>query len=210
MKNLVILGSGNIGKIIYEYALLSKDYKTEWEIKGLLEFEDREIKIDEAYPIVIGSIENYTPTEDDIFICSYAAVGDRRKSVEIIESKGGKFINIIHPTANIATTNNMGVGNFIGAFTTLSVNTTIGNHSIIQDHCNVGHDCVIGDYTHLYVGNIVCGINNIGNEVTLYTGSTVYPKIKIESVSTVGAGSVVMRKVKEGTTVIGNPAKKME
>ncbi len=210
MKRLIILGAGNIGKIVCEYARLMKDYKTEWDIAGYLEFADKEVNADPSYPAIIGTIEDYQPQADDVFVCSYAAVADREKSVQIIEAKGGKFINVIHPTANILSTNKIGVGNVIGAFTTLSVNTTVGDHCVIQDHCNIGHDCVIGDFTHLYVGNIVCGINPLGRKVTVYTGSVVYPKLKVGDNATIGAGSVVMRAVKADTTVMGNPAKKLE
>lgn len=210
MKRLIIIGAGNIGKIVCEYAGLSKDYNCEWIIAGYLEFEGKEIVADPKYPQIIGSVENYQPTDEDVFICSYANVEERKRSIEILEGKGAKFINIIHPSANILSTSVMGVGNLIGAFTTLSVNTTIGNHTIIQDHCNIGHDCIIGDYSHLYVGNTVCGVNTVGECATIYTGSVIYPKLKIGSNAIVGAGSVVMRAVKDGTTVMGNPAKKLE
>lgn len=210
MKHLVIIGSGNMGKIVFEYARLMKEYNTEWDIVGFLEFADKEVEADSAYPAVIGTIEDYQPKTDDVFVCSYASVAEREQSVTILESKGAKFINVIHPTANILSTNKIGVGNVIGAFTTLSVNTTIGNHCVIQDHCNVGHDCIIGDFSHLYVGNIICGINTVGSKVTFYTGSVVYPKLKVGDSATIGAGSVVMRAIKPETTVIGNPAKKIE
>lgn len=210
MKNLIILGAGNIGRIVYEYVRLMKEYQTEWNISGYLEFADKKVVADPNYPAIIGTIEDYQPQSDDVFVCSYAAVSDREKSVRIIESKGGAFVNVIHPTANILSTNKMGVGNVIGAFTTLSVNTEVGNHCIVQDHCNVGHDCVLGDFTHLYVGNIVCGINTLGSKVTLYTGSVIYPKFKIGDNAVVGAGSIVMKAVKPDTTVMGNPAKNLE
>lgn len=210
MKRLIILGAGNMGKIVCEYAKLMKEYKTEWNIAGYLEFAEKEVNADDAYPSVIGAIETYQPREDDVFVCSYASVEEREKSVQFMEAKGGKFVNIIHPTANILSTNKMGVGNVIGAFTTLSVNTTIGSHCVIQDHCNVGHDSVIGDFSHLYVGNIVCGINTLGKCVTVYTGSVIYPKLKVGEGAVIGAGSVVMRVVKPGTSVMGNPAKKLD
>lgn len=210
MKRLIIIGAGNIGKIVCEYAKLSNDYNKQWIIAGYLEFEDKQVEADPQYPQIVGSVEKYQPSNEDLFICSYANVDDRKKSVQILEQKGAVFINIIHPSANILSTSKMGVGNLIGAFTTLSVNTTIGNHTIIQDHCNIGHDCIIGDFSHLYVGNIVCGINTLGECVTVYTGSVIYPKFKIGSNAIIGAGSVVMRVVKEGITVMGNPAKKLE
>lgn len=210
MKRLIILGAGNMAKIATEYAMLSKDYNKEWAIVGCLEFEGKDTVADPKYPPIIGTIEGYQPTEEDVFFCSYALVEDRKKSVQLMEQKGAKFINLIHPSANVLSTSILGVGNMIGAFTTISVNVKIGNHTIIQDHCNIGHDSVIGDFSHLYVGNIVCGINTLGECTTVYTGSVIYPKLKVGGGATIGAGSVVMRAVKPGTTVMGNPAKKIE
>lgn len=210
MKNLIIIGAGNFARIVYEYVLLSPDYNLEWGIKGFIDPNLDALKDYVNYPKVISSIDDYIMQKDDLFICSYVNPIDRKNSTDIITSKGGTYINIIHPASNVNRTAVLGVGIIIGAFTTLSVNTKIGDHVIIQDHCNIGHDSSIGDYSHLYVGNIISGINQVGTNVAIYTGSTIYPKLKIGDNSVVGAGSIVMRNVKEGTTVIGNPAKKLE
>ena len=49
--------------------------------------------------------------------------------------------------------------------------------------------------------------SRIGECVTLHTSSFVLPSGIVEDNSTVGAGSVVLRRVKEGSTVFGVPAK---
>ena len=50
----------------------------------------------------------------------------------------------------------------------------------------------------------------IGNHVTLHTRATILPHVKVGNSAIVGAGSIVLRNVKEGITVFGNPAKKVE
>lgn len=210
MKELIIIGAGSFAKITYEYALLSPDYNVKWKIKGFIDPNLNSFKDELDYPQVISNIEDYQVQNKDLFICSYVNPVDRANSAKIISEKGGSFIKLIHPLANMNRRSEVGDGSIIGAFTTLSVNTIIGDHVIVQDHCNIGHDSNIGNYSHVYVGNIVSGLNLLGEQVVLYTGSTLYPKKKIGNNAIVGAGSVVMRNVKEGTTVIGNPAKKME
>ncbi len=210
MKNLIIIGAGSFAKIVYEYALLCSDYNVKWNIKGFIDPNIDSMKDEIDYPDIISTIDDYEVQEDDIFICSYVNPADRARSVETISGKGGSFITIIHPSANINRRSIIGEGTIIGAFTTLSVNTIIRNHVIIQDHCNIGHDSSIGNYSHLYVNCTVSGLNQIGNQATIYTSTTLYPKKRIGDKSVVGAGSVVMRNVKDGTVVIGNPAKKME
>ena len=205
MKNLLIIGTGSFARIVHEYALLSKECGQEWRVKGYL--KSSEMPVQECFDLpVIETVDNYSLSDDDVFICAEVDGNVRHLAEEKIDAKGGKFVNIIHPQSNISRTAVIGEGNIIGAFTTLSMNTKIGNHVIIQDHVNVGHDSVIEDYVHLYVGTIISGRNCIDKYAVLYTGGTVYPKIKIASNAIVGAGSVVMRNVKTSTTVLGNPA----
>lgn len=207
MKNLIIIGTGNFSKIVYAYALISKDYGKMWTFKGYIS-TDADTPNDKIN--VIDYINNYLPQQYDVFICTYVNGSDRQAAVETITNKGGIFINLIHPMANICESQVMGTGNIVGAFTTLSVNTVLGNHNIIQDHCNIGHDSTLGDFNHFYVGSILSGNNTIANNVSVFTGSVIYPKVKINDNAIIGAGSVVMRNVKPNTTVLGNPAKLME
>ncbi len=193
MKHLVIIGTGNIGQIVHWYATLCKDYMTLWDIK-----------------CHIDDVENYQIEPDDVFVCADVKPVDRLAHSAIIRAKGGEFVNVIHPSANIAPSAQLGTGVVIGAFTTISINTTIKDDALVQDHCNVGHDAVVEEGTHLYVGVRRCGRNKVGKHSSDCTASVVYPDVKIGEGCTVGAGSVVSRKVKDGETVLGNPAKKIE
>lgn len=193
MKHLVIIGTGNIGQIVHWYATLCKDYMTAWDIK-----------------CHIDDVENYQIEPDDVFICADVKPADRLTHAAVIREKGGEFVNVIHPTANVAPTAQLGTGIIVGAFTTVSINTHISNDVIIQDHCNVGHDGEVGAGSHLYVGVKLCGRNKVGEQSSVFTGSVIYPDVKVGIGCTVGAGSVVNRKVKDGETVLGNPAKKLE
>lgn len=193
MKHLVIIGTGNIGQIVHWYATESKDYMSLWDIK-----------------CHIDDVENYQIEDNDVFVCADVKPADRLAHSAFIRAKGGEFVNVIHPSANIAPSADLGTGVVVGAFTTISINTHIGDDALIQDHCNVGHDGIVAPGTHLYVGVKLCGRNRIGGNSSIFTGSVLFPDVKIGEGCTVGAGSVVSRKVKDGETVLGNPAKKLE
>lgn len=193
MKHLVIIGKGNIGQIVHWYATESLDYMKKWDIK-----------------CHIDDVESYEIEPDDVFICAEVKPSDRLLLSKTIREKGGVFVNVIHPSANIAPSSQLGTGIVVGAFTTLSINTCVKNDVLIQDHCNVGHDGVVEEGTHLYVGVKLCGRNRVGSQSSIFTASVVYPDVKIGDNCTVGAGSVVNRKVKDGEMVLGNPAKKIE
>jgi len=52
----------------------------------------------------------------------------------------------------------------------------------------------------------ICGFAQIGEASYFGSGSRVLPHVKIGNHATIGAGSVVLRKVKDEDTVFGNPA----
>ncbi len=207
MKNLIIIGTGNFSKIVHAYALVNNNCEKDWRFKGFL---NSEIDTPNEKVVVIDHIDNYKPVTEDVFICSYVNGADRLMATNKITQKGGHFINLIHPMANIGASAKMGTGNIIGAFATMSVDTIMGDHNIIQDHCNIGHDSSLGNFNHFYVGSILSGKNLVADNVNVFTGSVIYPKVKISENAIIGAGSVVMRNVKPNTTVLGNPAKLME
>jgi UDP-3-O-[3-hydroxymyristoyl] glucosamine N-acyltransferase len=193
MKHLVIIGTGNIGQIVHWYATLCPDYNRDWDIK-----------------CHIDDVDSYEIEADDVFVCAEVKPSDRVFKSSVIREKGGTFVNVIHPCANIAPSALLGTGVVVGAFATISINTIIKDDVLIQDHCNIGHDSVVEEGAHLYVGVKLCGRNRVGCKTSVFTGAIVYPDVKIGVASTVGAGSVVSRKVKDGDVVLGNPAKKIE
>ena len=51
------------------------------------------------------------------------------------------------------------------------------------------------------------GYSVLGDTTTIQTNSIILPHVKVGNDCTVGAGAVVIKKVKDGITVYGNPAK---
>ena len=72
------------------------------------------------------------------------------------------------------------------------------------------HDVHIGDYTCVMTRTMVSGYVNIGKEVFIGGNAYIVPNKTIEDNAKVAAGSVVFRRVKKGTFVLGNPAKRVD
>lgn len=64
---------------------------------------------------------------------------------------------------------------------------------------------VIWEHLHFFGG-----FSEIGRLCTVHPGAQILPHKKVKDNAVVGAGSVVILTVKEGTTVMGIPAKKMD
>ena len=86
-------------------------------------------------------------------------------------------------------------------------NTIIGQHTKIDKACLIAHGVIIGKSCMIAGFTNIGGSVVVGENVWLSPKSTILNGIVIESDSFIGIGSVVLRSVKRGTTVFGNPAK---
>ena len=209
MKNLIIIGAGGMGRTFYSSALDSVGYGETFTIKGFIDDNLNALDGFPNYPPVIGTIKDYQPQPDDVFASSIGGAS-RHACMEEIAARGGEFINLIHKTVRIHTNAKIGTGNFLGAYSVIGNDAVVGNYNMIQAYTVIGHDARIGDGnridTHVTcVGGIV-----IENDVNIHTSAVISHGVTVGSGAHVAALSFVIRKVKPGTTVMGNPAKKID
>ena len=208
MKQLVIIGAGGMGRTVYDSALGSVGYGEDFGVKGFIDDDLNALDGFENYPPIIGTIKDYIPQAEDVFVSSIG--GDARKPcMEEIISRGGEFYQLIHKTARINTNAKIGNGNFIGAYTVIGNDATVGDYNMIQSYTVIGHDAKIGNWnridTHVTcVGGIV-----VEDETCIHTSAVINHNVRVGTGAHVGALSFVIMKVKPGTTVCGNPAKKL-
>ena len=208
MQNLIIIGAGGMGRTLYDMACESIGYGDEFIIKGFLDDNLSVLDNFANYPPLLGEIHSYIPEKNDIFVCSMG--GDVKKNcISKITDKQGKFINLIHKTARIGSNVNIGKGNIIGAYTSVGADGKIGDYNMIQSYTVIGHDTVIGNWNRIDTHVTCVGGVRIENEVTIHTSAVLNHKVVVENNACVGACSFVIKRVKMGTTVMGNPAKKL-
>ena len=103
---------------------------------------------------------------------------------------------------------------YIGANTTIdraTIDATIiGDHVKIDNQVHIAHNCKIGANTLVTAGVVLCGGVEIGENSWLAPNCTVHQQVKIGKKCIVGMGAVVLKNVKEGRTVFGNPAVRIE
>lgn len=208
MKHLIIIGAGGMGRTLFSNALESVGYGETFVVKGFVDDNLQALEEFPNYPPLIGTIKDYLPVEDDVFVSSIGGAA-RRPCMEEIISRGGEFMELIHQTARIYTNVKLGKGNFIGAYTVIGNDAVIGDYNMIQSYTVIGHDVRIGSWnridTHVTcVGGIV-----IEDDVDIYTSAVINHNVRVESGAHVGALSFVIKNVKAGTTVMGNPAKRL-
>lgn len=208
-KDLYIIGAGGFGREVLLIAREIETHQAEWRIKGFLNSEQYMDALDgidaDGYEIC-ESIEEHKVTEQNVYVIAIADVNVRERiSLEFL-SRGAQFINLIHPTAFVANTANVGKGVIVAMYSTISANVKIGDFVIMNAHAQIGHDVVVDDYCMIGPRCSVLGYVALNSKVTLGGGVLLHPHTVIGENATVGIGSVVIGKVKAGTTVFGNPA----
>ena len=212
MKHLIIIGARGWGREVYAAAIECKAYRNgEYDIKGFLDSKTDAFEgLNGSYPPIICAPENYEIQQDDVF---FVAMGDpkwRKHYVELMEKKGAEFMSIICDNAFINPTATIGVGSFISGWTSISDNVHVGKHVMVHHFCAIGHDAQIGDYSSLEAYVFMGGYSKVGSENFLHVKSSILRHKQVGNNVEVGAGSVVMRNVKDRLHVHGNPAIKLE
>lgn len=211
MKHLIIIGARGWGRECYWTAQYTTDYGKKYDIKGFLDSDDHALDgLKGTYPPILGSVEDYNIESDDVFFCALGDPKWRRHYAEIIENKGGEFISLISPLAIISPNATILPGCSIGAHIIISDNVTIGKHVMIHSFCSLGHDCTIEDYASLESYVFLGGYAHVGKMSVMHPKSMIVAHKGIGDNVIVGAAGVVMRNIKDGLHVHGNPAVKID
>lgn len=145
----------------------------------------------------------------------------------IIESKTiGQGTKIWH-FSHIMTGARIGRNCIIGKYVSIEKNVKIGNNVKIQNHVSVFEGVTIEDF--VFIGPCVTFTNIkrprirkpgqrpkrylktvIKKGASIGANATILPGITIGQRAMIGAGAVVTKDVPANTTVIGNPARKLE
>lgn len=121
-------------------------------------------------------------------------------------SRQYSFPAIVHPSAVVARSVQVGSGTQVMAGAVIQTNCRLGENIIVNTGASVDHDCVIESDVHIAPGVTVSGQVVIERGAHVGTGATIMQTRRVGAQSTVGAGALVVRDVMAGTTVMGLPA----
>lgn len=210
MKDLYIVGAGGCGReVLHIIKDIHRIQGPRWNIKGFLDDTEDPLKGKDCDYGVVGTIQGYQPKENEVLVMAIASPQAKQKLVPMLLERGAVFESVIHPYADLGEFNTIGDGVVIYGGFSMSVNVTIGNYVTMLSSW-LGHDVQIGDYATLSGMCHILGNVQIGSGVFMGSNVVVAPHANIEDDAYVGIGSVVLRRVKKGKRVFGNPAREMD
>ena len=212
MKHLIIVGARGWGREVYAAAKGTKAYQSgEYDIKGFLDSKTDALDgLKGEYPPILGAPETYEIQPDDVFFIAMGESKWRKYYAEMMEKKGAEFISIISALSYVNPTATIGEGSFVADWSVISDNVILGKHSMIHGFSTLGHDAKVGDYSSIEAYVFLGGHAEVGEESVMHVRSTLIAHKKIGNNVSIGSSSVVMRNVKDGLHMFGNPAQKID
>lgn len=162
--------------------------------------------INHGFPVEICQLKDFVPEEEEYYLIGFPGFQMQPLVQEIKAKFQLKFTTIIHPTAIISATAQIGEGVIINAGTIIASGVKIHDHVAINKGVIIGHDTEIKRYSVIQPGVKIGGhvVVNVG--ATLGIGSVVIEDIVIGEYSLIAAGAVVIKDVPSNTLVAGVPA----
>lgn len=209
MKDLIIIGSGGLGRETVWTAERINAVKPEWNILGFIDDKPSyKGKIIDGYR-VLGNSADVATYPDAYYVCAIGNAAIRKSAVEkILKIAPVKFATLIDPACVYCKDRTtFGEGCIICAHTYITVDIKIGNYVYFGADGTVGHDARIEDFVTCYPGVNVSGAAHIGSCCEIGAGSQVIQGITVGERTIIGAGSVVVRDLPSDCTAVGAPAK---
>ena len=204
---LIIIGAGAYGHEVASYAEEVLEAKEDYQSKILFTDEWDGAKSERLDWPLAGSFASFQREPNDVFLIALGDPENKKTLAEKYRKYRLPWATLIHPTAHVSKYAVVEDGCIVGPFCTVSYNAYLGCHVSLNSYVAIGHHAQIGEFSvmcprALMAGNsALCGVNFVGAGAIVTQGKSVGVGAKVAS------GSVVYRNVKEGHTVLGNPAK---
>lgn len=131
----------------------------------------------------------------------------RSRFTDQIDALGLPFATLVHPTAHVSCTTQLGTGTLVGAGVIVGSHSRLSRHVLVNRGALIGHHTSIGDFVTVQPGANIAGACEIGTATYVGMGAVIIDHIKVGKHSIIGAGAVVIEEVPDCVMVAGVPAK---
>jgi sugar O-acyltransferase (sialic acid O-acetyltransferase NeuD family) len=205
-RPLIILGTGGGARDVLEIA---GTHATAWRVVGFLD-DAQPAGTEHAGLPVLGRIADAPAFPGHVFVTSIGSDTSYRGRPHIIAASGlddDCFATLVHAGAFVSPRARLGAGTSIGFGASIAAGVEIGRHVTIGAGVVIGHDTVIADHAVLAPAAVVSGAVRLGRACYIGAGACLRQRLAVGAEALVGIGTVVLRNVPAGATVVGNPAR---
>ncbi len=209
---IVVFGGGGHSKVLIEIIKMKDEYSP----KYILDPDEKKWGTEIFGAKIIGGdglIDEVKREGIEHFLVGVGSVKDNSIKKNLYEKGkniGMKPINVIHPSAIISPSANIGEGAQILANTVINSEAKIGENVLINTGAIVEHDCIIKNHIHISIGARIASGVLIEDLVFIGAGAIIKQGVKIGEGAIIGAGAVVLKDVEPFKKMAGIPAKEIK
>lgn len=209
-RELLLVGAGGFGREAAEAVRAVNAARPTWDLLGFLDDDATKhgtliggvCVLDE-----VAAFEQYPNAQ--LVLCpvrpdNYVA---RRLLADRLGLEDERYATIVHPTATVGTTCELGAGSVLLAHVDLTADVVVGRHVIAMPQVILTHNVRVDDYATLAAGVRVGGGCHIGRGAYIGAAACVREALAVGESAMVGMGSVVVRDIPAERLWSGTPAR---
>lgn len=204
---IVIIGAGGHGRVCAEVA-----QDAGFHVAGFCDAGMTVGTTINSIEMIARTLDDLTATVDPAGASVFVAIGNNARRQQVFEQakkRGFATPPLIHPTAVISQSAEIGEGTVIAANCVVNANARVGKGCILNTACSIDHDNVLEEFVQICPGVHSAGTVYFGAGSFIGTGAAIIPGVTIGAGAVIAAGSVVTEDVPEGARIAGVPAKSL-
>jgi len=206
VRRILIVGAGGFGREVLQWA------RDAWpsacdRIAGFLSADAHVLDGCDCGIRIVGSPDSHRPVVGDVHLLAIGVPYARRRVAEALLARGAEFLTLVHPTAVLASSAQIGEGSIICPYSIVSDSARLGRFVAMNYHTSLGHDASAGDFAVLSPYATLGGHAHIEQDVFLGLHASVGPGKTVGARSKVSANSCVLASAPADSIVFGVPGR---
>lgn len=205
-ERIIIVGAGGFGREVLQWARHAWPEHVS-KIAGFLSEDPDKLNGRPTSLPILGSPDDFKPQPSDGLVLAIGIPQVRREVAERLEARGARFLTLIHPTAIVVNTAQIGTGTVICPYAIVSDAVRLGRFVLVNYQASLGHDSVAGDFAVLSPYAALGGCAAVGPDVFLAIHVTVGPNVMLGAATIVSANSSALTTTPADSFVFGVPGR---
>lgn len=210
IRHVVIIGNSGAARECYWLLQDTARAEANLRFKGFLAFEGFKGDLCELAPWEMGTDDNYHAEQGDVFVIGIADPVCRSRAFQKWKARGGRFINVVHPTVRFVGPHRMGEANILAHNCHISCNAVLGDANYLNGSVVLGHDARVGDGNFMAPFTQILGGASVGDGNRFGINSVALAGAKIGSNNTIAPGAYIYKGCGDNQMLAGNPALRMD